>query len=165
MAASAAVAASAVAAASAAAHRAGRRPGGQGGFAGPGAGGGGNMFAGNTQSITQALAYAKAHGGGTVAVSSQSSAATPIIQSGGNVAAIGGFSGRESEVTTTWLAQEIANGHIRYVLTDSSGFGGGMNDGRTGATAVLAKVQSTCKATSVSGLYDCSASAAALAAS
>jgi hypothetical protein len=139
---------------------------GGGGFAGPG--GGGNMFGGNTQSITQALAYAKAHGGGTIAVSSQSSAAVSIIQSGANVVGIGGFSGRETSVTTSWLAQEITAGHIRYVLTDGEGGGfggGGMRDSRTGATAVLSKVQSTCKATSVTGLYDCSASAAALAAS
>jgi hypothetical protein len=122
------------------------------------------MFGGGSQSLSEALAYAKSHGGGTVAVSSQSTAAATIIRSGDDVAGIGGFSGRETEVTTTWLAQEIADGHIRYVLTDGSGGFGGLRDGRVGATAVMSKVQSTCTATSVDGLYDCSGSAAALAA-
>jgi 4-amino-4-deoxy-L-arabinose transferase-like glycosyltransferase len=133
---------------------------GAGGFGG--FGGGGGMFGGNSN-LTEALAYAKSHGGGTVAVSSQQGAATSIIQSGADVAALGGFSGRESEVTARWLADAVAAGKIRYVLTDG-GAGGMGNDGRTGASALMAVVQQVGKQTSVSGLYDLQGTAAAIAA-
>ncbi|UTI64909.1 hypothetical protein NBH00_01575 [Paraconexibacter antarcticus] len=53
-----------------------------GGFGGPGAGATGDMFGGST-SLTAALAYAKAHGGGTVAVSSQQGASAAIVASPG----------------------------------------------------------------------------------
>ncbi len=124
--------------------------------------GGGGMFGGNAN-LTEALAYARASGGGTIGVSSQQGASDAIIQSGADVAALGGFSGRESEVSATWLAQAVADGRIRYVLTD--GTGGGMgNDGRVGSSALMAVVQKVGKATSVSGLYDLQGTAAAIAA-
>ena len=127
----------------------------------PAMAGGGGMFGGNTQELTAALAYAKAHGGGTVAVSSQSGAAGSLIASGANVAAIGGFSGQESQVTPAWLADRVDAGEIRWVLTSS---GGGMGqDSRVGSKDVMTAVQSTCKAVSgVSGLYDCQGSTSAL---
>ena len=59
----------------------------------------------------------RANGGGTIAVSSQSGAAGQLIASGADVAAIGGFSGRESEVSVAWLADAVEQGRIRYVLT------------------------------------------------
>jgi 4-amino-4-deoxy-L-arabinose transferase-like glycosyltransferase len=131
------------------------------GTGGPGAGGGG-MFGGNAN-LTEALAYAKANGGGTIGVSSQQGASDAIIRSGSDVAALGGFSGRESEVSATWLAQAVKDGRIRYVLTDSSGGGMG-NDGRVGSSALMAVVQQVGKETSVSGLYDLQGTAAAIAA-
>jgi 4-amino-4-deoxy-L-arabinose transferase-like glycosyltransferase len=82
--------------------------GAAGGFGGPGGGG----------SLDTVLAYVKQHGGGTIAVSSQSSAASAILESNANVAGIGGFSGRESDVTVSWLAQEVAAGKIRWVLDE-----------------------------------------------
>jgi 4-amino-4-deoxy-L-arabinose transferase-like glycosyltransferase len=128
-----------------------------------GAGGpGGGMFGGNAN-LTEALAYAKANGGGTIGVSSQQGASDAIIQSGSDVAALGGFSGRESEVSATWLAQAIADGHIRYVLTDGTSNGMG-NDSRVGSSALMAAVQKVGKETSVSGLYDLQGQAAAIAA-
>jgi 4-amino-4-deoxy-L-arabinose transferase-like glycosyltransferase len=127
--------------------------------AGPG---GGGMFGGNAN-LTEALAYAKSHGGGTIGVSSQQGASDTIIRSGADVAALGGFSGRESEVSATWLAQAVKDGRIRYVLTD--GTGGGMgNDSRVGSSALMAVVQKVGKETSVSGLYDLQGQAAAIAA-
>jgi len=125
---------------------------------------GGGMFGGDTAALTEALAYMADNGGGTIAVSSQSGAASAAMQSGADVAALGGFSGRESEVTVDWLAQRVADGTIRWVLTD--GDGGGMpNDGRTGSSAVMAAVQETCTSVpGVDGLYDCSGAADALAA-
>jgi len=137
-------------------------PGG-GGFGGPG---GGGAFGGNSASLTSALAYVKANGGGTLAVSSQSTAAAAIISSHADVAGIGGFSGRESAVTPTWLASEVAAGKIRWVLSDSDGGGGLRNDGRTGSTTAMAAVQSACKSVDADGvtLYDCAGASSALAA-
>jgi hypothetical protein len=78
-----------------------------------------------------------------------------VIRSGADVAGIGGFSGRESQVSIVWLANAIDQGKIRWVLTDGSG-GGMFRDGRTGSADVMAAVEQTCtKVSSVSGLHDC----------
>jgi 4-amino-4-deoxy-L-arabinose transferase-like glycosyltransferase len=122
---------------------------GAGGFGG--GGGGGGMFGGNTN-LTEALTYAKARGGGTIGVSSQQGAADAIIQSGAKVAGLGGFSGRESEVTASWLAAAVADGRIRYVLTGGSGGMG--NDGRVGSTTIMSIVAKVGTETTVSGMYD-----------
>jgi hypothetical protein len=134
------------------------------GLAGGGMGGppgGGGMFGGDSSTLTAAIAYAQQNGGGAIAVSSQSGAAGSLISSGADVVAIGGFSGRESQVTTAWLADAVASGQIRYVLTSS---GGGLpNDGRTGADDVMAAVESVGKPVgSVDGLYDLQGLAGAL---
>jgi hypothetical protein len=141
----------------------GNRPS-TGGFGGMGGG-----FGGDSAGLTQALAYVNAHGGGTIGVSSQSGAASAIIQSGADVAGIGGFSGRESEVSTQWLADAVRSGKIRWVLTSgSSGFGG--NDGRVGSSKVMAAVEQVGKKVTVTSgsttvtLYDLSGKADALAA-
>jgi 4-amino-4-deoxy-L-arabinose transferase-like glycosyltransferase len=102
-------------------------------------------------STTQALAYVKSHGGGTIAVSSQSSAATAIVASGAKIAGIGGFSGRESDVSVTWLADEVRAGSIRWVLAEQTGAqagrGGGVlpGDTRAGSKAAIAAVAKTCR--------------------
>jgi hypothetical protein len=124
---------------------------------------GGGMFGGDAD-LTAALAYAKAHGGGTVAVDSQQGAARSIIASGADVAALGGFSGRESQVSVRWLAEAVASGKIRYVLTSGGGAPGAGSDDRTGASELMAIVQQAGKATSVAGLYDLKGRAAAIAA-
>ncbi|MGZ4271998.1 MAG: ArnT family glycosyltransferase [Solirubrobacteraceae bacterium] len=136
-------------------------PGG-GGPPGGGFGGGGGPFGGSD--LTSVLSYVKAHGGGTIAVSSQTGASSAIIQSGASVAGIGGFSGRESDISAQWLAQAVKDGRIRWVLTGSSGMMGGQ-DGRVGATKAMAAVEQACTSvSSSSGLYDCSGAAAAIAA-
>ena len=129
--------------------------------AGAGAPGGG-MFGGDSQGLAQAVAYDKSHGGGTIAVSSQSGAAGELISTGADVAAIGGFSGRESQVSVQWLADAVASGRIRWVLTD--GTGGGMpRDGRIGASEVMAVAARVGDpVSSVSGLYDLQGKAEAL---
>jgi 4-amino-4-deoxy-L-arabinose transferase-like glycosyltransferase len=117
------------------------------------AGGGGGMFGGDTTTLTAAIEYADENGGGAIAVASQSGAAGSLITSGADVVAIGGFSGRESQVTTEWLADAVESGQIRYVLT--TGGGGLPNDGRTGADDVMSAVEAVGKqASSVDGLYD-----------
>jgi 4-amino-4-deoxy-L-arabinose transferase-like glycosyltransferase len=144
---------------------------------GPSGGGGGGRFGGN-QSLTQVERYVRLHGGGTIGVSSQQGASSSIIGSGADVAALGGFSGRESEVSVSWLAQAVRSGQIRWVLTDGSGGGGPGRDGRVGSSKVMSAVAATCTkvpssaymtgtASTTSGgtLYDCQGKAPALAAS
>jgi 4-amino-4-deoxy-L-arabinose transferase-like glycosyltransferase len=134
---------------------------GMGGPPGGGGGNGGGMFGGDSSSLTKAIAYADEHGGGAIAVASQSGAASSLISSGANVVAIGGFSGRESQVTTAWLADAVESGQIRYVLTSSAG--GLPNDGRTGADDVMSAVEAVGKqVSSVDGLYDLQRLASAL---
>ena len=137
-----------------------------GGGAGAGAGG----FGGDDGSLTEAAAYAAANGGGTVVTSSQSGAATAIISSGDDVAGLGGFSGRESEVSVSWLADAVAGGKIRWVMASSSGAGVGFADGRTGATTAMNAVENACvlqtdaDSSAPAGLYDCQGAGTALAA-
>jgi 4-amino-4-deoxy-L-arabinose transferase-like glycosyltransferase len=141
--------------------------GGQpGGFAGgPGAGAGapgGGPFGG--QSLTGVVSYVHAHRGGTIGVASQMSASSPIIQSGAKVAALGGFSGRESEVSVSWFAEAVRAGKVRWVVTDDAGVAGPMRDSRVGASKLMTAVKATCAKTSRSGLYDCQGRADALSA-
>jgi 4-amino-4-deoxy-L-arabinose transferase-like glycosyltransferase len=173
--------------------RAGGSPTGAPSGAGPGAsfrlgarvGGGGPVGAplGNDRTIAAAIAYAKAHGGGTVAVSSQSSAASAIVSDGAEVAGIGGFSGRESDVSVTWLAGEVSRGKIGWVLAEGTGSSGprlpgdtrkGSRKAMTAVTKACTKVTLSSSATGGTGraaggqggesaLYDCRGHAAALA--
>jgi hypothetical protein len=181
----------------------GAASGNSGGGAPMGFGGGGTARAGgfgagafggptgNDPTTTQALAYVKAHGGGTIAVSSQSSAATAIVASGAKIAGIGGFSGRESDVSVSWLAGKVRTGSIRWVLVEqagarSGGGGGGLpGDTRAGSKAAMTAVAKTCRkvalmtssastalgartaggSSSASALYDCRGRAGALASS
>lgn len=141
----------------------GGAPGAGGGFGGTPGGAGGGMFGGG-QTTTQAVRYAAAHGGGTVGVAGQTSASSAIIASGAKVAGLGGFSGRESSVSVSWLAGAVGDGRIRWVMTE----GGQMVDqsGRAGSTAALAAAAKACtKVTgsgAPSGLYDCQGKASAL---
>jgi 4-amino-4-deoxy-L-arabinose transferase-like glycosyltransferase len=141
--------------------QAGAPPAGPGG---PRGGGGGGLFGGNSAALNDAVAYVSAHGGGTIGVSSQTGASGAIISNGVNVAGLGGFSGRESEVSVSWLAQAVQNGQIRWVLSD--GTSGGMpNDSRVGSQSIMTAVaQVGKKVTTVSGatLYDLQGRASAL---
>ena len=131
---------------------------------GQGFGGGtGGFGAGGVPSAVRS--YVRAHGGGTIAVSSQSTAAEAIVTLHEDVAGIGGFSGRESDPSITWLSAEVASGRIRWVY--GSDAGGGFVDGRPGASAALAAAAAACTPVkSVStALYDCMGKAAALRAS
>ncbi len=141
---------------------------------------------GNAGSLTTAISYVRAHGGGTIAVSSQSSASQAIIQQDADVAGIGGFSGRESDVTLSWLAQEVRAGKIRWVLAEQGGGAGRAGppgDTRTGSRTAMAAVAKVCRAVAVKGaptgttaasgtaaasseggLYDCQGRAALLSA-
>ncbi len=133
--------------------------GARGGFGGGQAGPGGAMFGGDSTALAEVVAYVTANGGGTIGVSSQSTAASAILASEADVAGLGGFSGRESQVSLSWLADQVQAGKIRWIYTA----GGGLrNDGRTGATDVMSAAAEIGKATSVDGLYDLQGTAAAL---
>ena len=110
---------------------------------GPGGGGG---FGGDSTELQSATAYAKAHGGGTIGVESQSSAADAILNSDAPVAGLGGFSGRESTVSVSWLAAEVASGHLRWILGGTSTQMGAPGDTRTGSSAAFAAVAKACTA-------------------
>jgi 4-amino-4-deoxy-L-arabinose transferase-like glycosyltransferase len=150
----------------------GGAPGGVGGFGARGGAGGalGAPIGGSVSSSV--LAYAKAHGGGTIALASQSTAASAILAGDANVAGIGGFSGRESDVSVSWLAQEVSTGKIRWVLDEEStggAVGGLPGDTRTGAKKAMAAVAQACVAVTLpssgsAALYDCQGRAQALAA-
>jgi hypothetical protein len=144
-------------------------PGGPGGANGPrgfGFGGAGapGGFGGDSSDLQAAIAYAKAHGGGTIGVQSQSSAASAILTSGASVAGLGGFSGRESAVSVSWLAQEVATGHLRWILGGASSQAGLPGDTRSGSTTAFAAVAKACTAVSLS-TSSSSASSSASAAS
>jgi 4-amino-4-deoxy-L-arabinose transferase-like glycosyltransferase len=161
-------------------------PGEAGGAAGGspsgafGGGGGPGGFGGSISSSV--LSYVKSHGGGTIAVASQTSAASAIILQDANVAGIGGFSGRESAVSVAWLAEAVAAGKIRWVLGGTGAAGAGRSlpgDARAGSKAAIAAVESACVRVSLSTgasattgqssgstsstLYDCRGRAAQLA--
>jgi 4-amino-4-deoxy-L-arabinose transferase-like glycosyltransferase len=162
--------------------------GGAGPFGAGGARGGAGGAFGGAGNLSAIVSYVKQHGGGTIAVSSQSSAASAIISGDVEVAGIGGFSGRESEVSAAWLAQEVSAGGIRWVVAGQSGagFGGLPGDTRTGSKTAMAAVAEACRkvtlpstasstkaATTTGGgagassstgtLYDCQGRAAAIA--
>jgi 4-amino-4-deoxy-L-arabinose transferase-like glycosyltransferase len=119
---------------------------GQGGLGGPG---GGEPFGGGG-SLKNVLSYISAHGGGTLAVASQSSASSAIISQDANVAGIGGFSGRESSVGVAWLAQRVRSGAIRWVLAEETGSGPRLpGDTRAGSHSALSAVARACIAAKV----------------
>ena len=102
------------------------------------------------------------------------------------MAGIGGFSGRESDVSVSWLAQKVRAGNIRWVLVEQGGAPGGAGlpgDTRTGSRTAMAAVAKVCRAvtlpaaangtsgaaktasaSSEGGLYDCQGRAALLSA-
>ena len=134
--------------------------GAAGGFGGPGG------FGGDSASLSSDIAYASTHGGGTIGVESQSTAATAILSSNANVAGLGGFSGRESSVTAKWIAIEVREGRLRWIVTTGGqGFAGAPGDTRTGSEAAFDVVAKTCKAVTTSSgatMYDCQGRAAAI---
>jgi hypothetical protein len=124
------------------------------------------MFGGDSASLNAAIRYVKSHGGGTIGVESQSTAAAVILSSNANVAGLGGFSGRESSVTAAWIAMEVRDGHLRWILADD-GQGVQMpGDTRTGSEKAFDAVAKACRSVTVDGvkLYDCQGRAAAIAA-
>jgi 4-amino-4-deoxy-L-arabinose transferase-like glycosyltransferase len=112
---------------------------------------GGGMFGG--EDLSSVLEYTEAHGGGTIAVDSQSGASSSIIEDGAEVAGIGGFSGKESTVSASWLEERIDSGAITWIYTSGlggsggGGFGGAGGPGgdtRTGSESAIDTVVKRC---------------------
>jgi 4-amino-4-deoxy-L-arabinose transferase-like glycosyltransferase len=129
-----------------------------GGFAGGGPGG----FGGDSSSLTAAIRYAEQHGGGAIGVESQSAASEAILDYDANVAGLGGFSGRESSVTAAWIAMEVREGRLRWVIVDSNQGFSLPGDSRAGSQTAMDVVAKTCRAVTLnttSGgtttMYDC----------
>ncbi len=141
----------------------GSGPPSAGGFGGGGPGG----FGGDSSSLNAVIRYTQSHGGGTIGVESQSSAATAILSTKASIAGLGGFSGRESSVTASWIAQEVKAGHLRWIMASSVG-GGAPGDTRTGSATALSIVEKVCRAVTVDAngtkvtIYDCLGNAAAI---
>jgi 4-amino-4-deoxy-L-arabinose transferase-like glycosyltransferase len=146
-----------------------------GGFAGPRGGfgggfaGGGGGFGGDSASLQAAITYADTHGGGTIGVASQSTAAAVILSSDANVAGLGGFSGRESSVSATWLAVEVRTGRLRWILNDSGQGFRSPGDSRTGSQAAIRIATKACRTVTISTtgttrvtMYDCQGRAASI---
>ncbi len=152
---------------------------GTGGFARPGAGGAGGFgggfagsggaFGSDTSSLNAEVRYVEQHGGGEIGVESQSTAASAILDGDTNVAGLGGFSGRESSVTASWIAMEVREGRLRWVIVDNAQGGGGLpGDTRTGSQDAMDVVAKTCRAVTLSNtgtsgrIYDCQGRANAI---
>jgi 4-amino-4-deoxy-L-arabinose transferase-like glycosyltransferase len=133
------------------------------GFGGPG---------GGSTDIAAALKYVESHGATSrfaLIVSSEQEAASDVVK-GENVAAMGGFTGRETVLTSSYLSSLVRSGQARYfLLGGSGGFG---PDGQSNAATSL--IESTCTAVSSSAwssgssssgstLYDCAGKADAIA--
>ncbi|MGZ4280770.1 MAG: ArnT family glycosyltransferase [Gaiellaceae bacterium] len=137
------------------------RPGG--GTLQPPAGGFGGGFGSTTSvNVDAALTYVKQHGATrrfALIVSSEQEAAPYVIR-GESVAAMGGFTGRETVLTPSYLSSLIRSGEARYFL-----LGGGGGPGGGSNNAAVSTITSTCTAvTSFSGsLYDCAGKADAIA--
>jgi len=144
---------------------AGGFPGG-GGFGGGGAGAGG--FGGDTASLTAAEKYVAQHGGGEIGVSSQSTAAAAILEGYTNVAGLGGFSGRESSVSASWIAMEVREGRLRWVITGDTQGVSLPGDTRTGSQGAMDVVAKTCRLVTFNTngatgqMYDCLGRATAI---
>ncbi|MGD0981347.1 MAG: glycosyltransferase family 39 protein [Solirubrobacteraceae bacterium] len=132
--------------------------------------------------LARIVRFVRRHGGGTIAVSSQSQAAKAIIKQNANVAGIGGWSGRESDPTVAWFASEVNSGHVRWVYSEGLANFDVAADGRVGDTAVLEAATRACVRVDASNgaripgrfsraefkytpaLFDCAGKGAALAA-
>jgi 4-amino-4-deoxy-L-arabinose transferase-like glycosyltransferase len=135
--------------------------------AGGGPGGGG--FGGASSDVDTALAYVASHGAAQrfVLIVSSEQEAAPYVIAGKPVSSLGGFTGRETVLTPSYLASLVRKGEARYfLLGGQQGFGGPGGQSNAGASLV----ESAC--TQVSGwggssatLYDCAGKADAIAGS
>lgn len=130
---------------------------GGGGVAGTIPGGAG------TDGTAQALAWAEAHDPGTrwsLIVASEEEAA-PFVVAGESVAAMGGFTGRETVIAPSRLAAIVRSGEARWFLLGATrSFTGQVNP----SVALIASVCAPVATYGASTLHDCAGAAGAIAA-
>ncbi len=137
-----------------------------------GFGGGAALGGAGAGGIASALSYAEAHGAtrpDALVVSSEEEAAASVV-AGEPVAAMGGFTGRETVMTRSFLSALVRRGELRYfLLGGQAGFGGPgvtANAGERTIESACTEVPSTAwgGGTSGSTLFDCAGKADAIAA-
>ena len=70
------------------------------------------------------------------------------------MAGIGGFSGLESSVSPSWLAMEVRDGRLRWILADTGGgFGGGFAGCGARAAAPYAAGSGVAAGSGIAGLF------------
>jgi 4-amino-4-deoxy-L-arabinose transferase-like glycosyltransferase len=129
-----------------------------------------NAFGGGSGDLTTALSYVERHRAGrrfALIVQSEEGAADSVV-AGERVAAMGGFTGRETVLAPAYLARLVAAGEARYFLLGGN-MGGGFGGGAGTSNATVSKVESVCAAVASSAwgggsgtLYDCAGKAALL---
>jgi 4-amino-4-deoxy-L-arabinose transferase-like glycosyltransferase len=123
----------------------------------------------SSAAITTALKYVESHGAtkrfGLIVQNEQEAAAAVIA--GEPVASMGGFTGRETVLTNSYLARLISRHEARYFLlggqTGMGGPGGTSNAAVSTITSICKAVSTTTLSTSSGTLYDCAGKAAAIA--
>jgi hypothetical protein len=139
----------------------------------PPAGGGGPAGSSGSSDLTPALDYVKTHGAAGrfgLIVSSEQEAAGAVI-AGEPVAAMGGFTGRETVLTAAYLERLIRSGDARYFLLGGSGRFAGPGGSSNAAVSTIESVCSVVPASEWGGssgssqatLYDCAGKADAIA--
>jgi hypothetical protein len=131
------------------------------GFVVPRGGGFRGGFGGGAD-VAGALAYAQAHGATkrfALIVSSEQEAAPYVIR-GDAVASMGGFTGRETVLTPSYLARLVRRGEARYFL-----LGGGFGFQRFGnsGSSTISSICTRVRGFTSGELYDCAGRAAAIA--
>jgi hypothetical protein len=121
--------------------------------------------AGGSADVDAALAYAGSHGATKrfVLIVSSEQEAAPYVIAGRPVSSLGGFTGRETVLTSAFLASLVRSGEARYFLLGGQGGigpGGAVNAAATTISSLCAVVPGV---GSGATLYDCAGKAEAIA--
>ncbi|MFF7888052.1 ArnT family glycosyltransferase [Streptomyces sp. NPDC020794] len=144
----------------------GRTDGGQ---TGSGQTGGGQMGGGGTQVSSEMITYLKKHQDGAtwlLAVATDQTASSVILESGQPVISMGGWSGSDNAMTLAKLKSLVKSGKLHYIIVSSDG-GQGTNSeiaawvkahGTAVKSSAYSSGSSSATSTSTSGLYRLDAS-------
>ncbi|WP_371663267.1 ArnT family glycosyltransferase [Streptomyces sp. NBC_00280] len=105
-----------------AAAESGTRPSGDGSGTGGGGGGGGGGMGGGTQVSSDMITYLKKHQDGAtwlLAVATDQTASSIILESGQPVISMGGWSGSDNAMTLAKLKSLVKSGKLHYIIVSS----------------------------------------------
>ncbi|QIZ02002.2 ArnT family glycosyltransferase [Streptomyces sp. S1D4-11] len=140
-----------------------------GGRTGSGQTGGGQMGGGGTQVSSEMITYLKKHQDGAtwlLAVATDQTASSVILESGQPVISMGGWSGSDNAMTLAKLKSLVKSGKLHYIIVSSDG-GQGTNSeiaawvkahGTAVKSSAYSSGSSSATSTSTSGLYRLDAS-------